>query len=77
MAKTIVTNGDGYEYIQEDGELAMSMHRLTAVAEYGLDAIDGMDVHHKISIGWYNTCENLEPQDSYEHRLGHLGIASD
>jgi transcriptional regulator with XRE-family HTH domain len=44
------------------------LHRLLAVAEYGFNAVKGMDVHHKNGIGWDNRPENIElisPSDHY------------
>lgn len=44
------------------------LHRLLVVAEYGFDAVKGMDVHHKNGIGWDNRPENIEllsPSDHY------------
>lgn len=76
MAKTLITSGDGYEEVT-DGEDRCYLHRLTAVAEYGVDAVEGMDVHHKEiwegrSIPFLNSVDWLEPKDPYTHRLSHI-----
>lgn len=42
-------------------------HRLTAVAEYGFDAVVGKDVHHKNGIGWANWAGNIELLEPGEH----------
>jgi len=48
-------------------------HRLLAVAEWGLDAVRGMDVHHQNNIPWDNRPENLELLTRAEHRREHCG----
>jgi len=45
----------------------MYVHRLLAVAEYGLDALDGKHVHHKNGIKWDNRPENIELVTPGEH----------
>ena len=47
------------------------VHRLLAVAEYGLDEIKGMDVHHRNGIPWDNRPENIELLTPGEHRSLH------
>jgi hypothetical protein len=46
-------------------------HRLLAVAEWGLDAVRDMDVHHKNSIPWDNRPDNLELLTKAEHAQEH------
>lgn len=46
-------------------------HRLIAVAEYGFDAVCGMDVHHKNEIKWDNRPSNLELLTREEHNRLH------
>jgi len=48
-------------------------HRLLAVAEWGLDAIRGKDVHHQNGIRWDNRPDNLELLTRAEHRREHCG----
>ena len=76
MTKTLTTSGEGYEEVT-DGESRCYLHRLTAVAEYGTEALEGMDVHHKeiwdgASIPFLNAPEWLEPREPMEHRLSHI-----
>lgn len=49
----------------------VSIHRLTAVAEYGFDAIREKDVHHKNGVRWDNRRSNLEPLSRKEHMQLH------
>lgn len=74
----IYTSGDGYEEVM-DGDDRCYVHRLTAVAEYGYDAVVGKDVHHKEiwdgrSVPFLNAVDWLEPVDRWEHRKGHLDL---
>lgn len=50
-------------------------HRLLAVAKYGLEAVEGMEVHHKNHIPWDNRIENIElmtPSNHSKHHSTHL-----
>ncbi len=47
------------------------VHRLLAVAKYGLDEIKGQQVHHKNEIPWDNRMENLEIMSRKEHSAHH------
>ena len=61
-------------HLVEDGEQttrSVRIHRLVAVAEYGIDAVAGKEVHHKNGIPWDNRPSNLEPLTSSEHRTLH------
>lgn len=65
---------DGYTVIQtrEAGKLHhVSVHRLTAVAWFGLDEVVGKEVHHKNGVRWDNREQNLEPLTVSEHRSLH------
>jgi len=79
MPKTLITSGEGYEEVT-DGEERMYLHRLTAAAEFGLEALNPEnDVHHKEmwdgrSIPFLNARDWLEPEGKWEHRKGHLGL---
>ena len=73
------TMRSGYErwhaYNRRDGQDSYYVHRLVAVAEWGVDAIRGRDVHHKNGIPWDNRPENLEVLTRKEHREVHGGVA--
>jgi len=54
----------------EDGKkiaYGFEVHRLLAIAEYGIDAVAGKDVHHKNQIPWDNRPENIELLSKEEH----------
>jgi len=64
----------GYERVKTtvSGEtVQVYIHRLTAVAEYGIEAVKGKDVHHKNEIKWDNRAENLQLFEPSEHRSTH------
>jgi len=67
----------GYEIIEitaSDGRTKRAMHhRLLAVAEWGLDAVRGKEVHHQDNIPWDNRPDNLELLTKAEHRREHEG----
>jgi hypothetical protein len=46
---------------------AVPVHRLCAVAWYGIDAVADADVHHRIPIPWLNIESNLAPLPAPEH----------
>lgn len=56
----------GYE-AWKAGRDSYRVHRLLAVAEYGVDAVVGKDVHHKNHIPWDNRPENIELLTPAEH----------
>lgn len=75
----------GYQYwVSRTGEHRdrMSVHRLAAVAEYGVEAVKGVDVHHANGIPWLNVPvfdadipelenPNLVLADNVSHRRAH------
>lgn len=65
----------GYErwqnYYGEDRGVTVFVHRLLAVAKYGFDAVANNHVHHKKSIPWLNTYENIELMSKSEHAKQH------
>lgn len=66
---------DGYEAWEYnyDGERAsILVHRLVAVAEWGLDALRGNVVHHKNGVKWDNRPENLQLMTRGEHNSLHF-----
>lgn len=69
------THERGYEYWRgkHKGEDMgrVSVHRLAAVAWFGLDAVEGRVIHHKNNIPFDNREENLEPMEWGEHMSHH------
>jgi hypothetical protein len=58
--------------LDPDGKVRrMSVHRLLAVAEYGVDEVADKQVHHKNGIPWDNRPENIEPLTAEEHSKEH------
>jgi len=49
----------------------MVVHRLLAVAEYGVEAVAGKVVHHKNDHKWDNRPENIELMTAEEHSRHH------
>lgn len=69
-------NNQGYEHIRThvDGNLKdISVHRLVAVAEYGVSILkeDDLVVHHKNGVKWDNRPQNLEIMEESEHLSKH------
>jgi len=69
------TNYNGYESWRSkdpDGvSRAMKVHRLLAVAEYGIKAVKGRVVHHENRLRWDNRPDNITPMDESEHLRQH------
>lgn len=61
---------DGYEYFRSSGE-GILIHRLVMVAECGMEALRGNDVHHQNGVRWDNRPENLQLMDRGEHISHH------
>jgi len=64
------TEARGYERVQSSiwGEISrVGVHRLAAVAEYGLEAVVDKDVHHRNGVPWDNRPGNLELIAPSEH----------
>lgn len=61
---------NGYCVWRENGH-AVLVHRLLAVAEYGLDAVDGNVVHHENHIQFDNRHDNIQLMDRREHASYH------
>lgn len=68
------TGEGGYERARTkiDGEQkSVQIHRLVAVAEYGLEAVNDSVVHHKNRIPWDNRPGNLVVMEWGEHGEHH------
>lgn len=71
---SFLTSERGYERWEHeyDGEQwNVSVHRLLAVAEYGVDAVRDRDIHHRNQVPWDNRPGNVEPIDPTEHGRHH------
>lgn len=66
----IYMNPYGYETWHVD-ENTVLVHRLLLVAEHGVQALDGMHVHHRNEIPWDNRPANLELLSQAEHNQHH------
>lgn len=71
----LVVDQDGYE--RWDGAVdgvrwSFGVHRLVAIAEYGVDQVKDKIVHHKNEIPWDNRPENLEPMTRSDHIDHHV-----
>lgn len=54
----------------------MKVHRLVAIAEWGVDAVAGNHVHHKNEIPWDNRPSNLEVKTPEDHHSDHMSGSS-
>jgi transcriptional regulator with XRE-family HTH domain len=68
---SIRTNTYGHEYISSQSN-SVYIHRLLAVAEYGIERVKGNDVHHINGIAWDNRPDNIEVLCREEHNRRHL-----
>lgn len=66
----------GYEAIRHRRQ-EFKLHRLAAVAWYGIDAVKGKHVHHKNKIPWDNRKDNLELLEPAEHYRHHANERRD
>lgn len=67
-------NNRAYEYIKcqfEDEQKYVPVHRLVAVAEFGIEAVKNMETHHKNDVSWDNRPDNIMLLSSEEHRKRH------
>lgn len=65
---------DGHEHVTatiDSDSVSFQLHRLVGVAEWGMDAIRGKDVHHENRIPWDNRPENLELMEHGDHTRHH------
>lgn len=61
---------DGYEKWRheiDDTQHSIRVHRLAAVAWFGIDKIKENDIHHKNNIPFDNRQDNLQPMSPSEH----------
>lgn len=68
------TTKEGYELSENQylgDSYQVGIHRLVAVAEYGIEAVKDKVVHHKNEIPWDNRPENLEIMSAKEHTSLH------
>lgn len=66
-------NGQGRRYCRpgQDHDQTVAMSRLTAVAEFGFDAVAESDcIHHRLEL-FVNSRESLMPQSWADHRKIH------
>lgn len=67
-------NNRGYEYIKHDYQDSVDyvpVHRLIAVAEFGIEAVEGKHVHHKNSVSWDNRPSNITTVSNSGHQKTH------
>lgn len=70
------TTKSGYEAWRSssrklDGQASFPVHRLAAVAWFGIDAVKGNVTHHKNGVPWDNRECNLELMSQSEHASHH------
>jgi len=77
---TYYTDDQGYprwqaKHPKKDGERVTDnfhVHRLLAIAEYGVEAVAESHVHHKNEIRWDNRPSNIEVLKPGEHITEHM-----
>jgi len=69
------TNYNGYEsWLSNDPdgvERLMKVHRLLAIAEFGIESVKDKHVHHKNGIPWDNRPDNIETITNSKHLAEH------
>ncbi len=69
------THKSGYERVgSSDGDGGtdfVTVHRLVAVAKYGIEEVKDMVVHHRNGVKWDNRPENLEIMTAENHSRHH------
>ena len=68
------THKRGHEMWRAEDDSFIPVHRLQAVAEWGLEAVKDKHVHHKNGIPWDNRIENLELLSNSEHQKEHRKV---
>ncbi len=69
----IDTVGTGYTTVSpcNSPQKVCYVHRLAAVAEFGMDAVANSSVHHSDGCKWNNSRDNLELLSRTEHAREH------
>lgn len=68
------TTHRGYEAWRcmiDGSQRTMKVHRLLAVAEFGIEAVKDMEVHHENGISWDNRPENIDIVEPGKHQRIH------
>jgi len=75
---TRTVNGkSAYEFVdvhEDGGTTSVRVHRLLAVAEYGVEAVKGSHVHHINNLSWDNRADNIVPLPPGLHTKVHHRI---
>ena len=74
------TTRSGYERWTtkyHDETSIVPVHRLAAVAWFGLEAVEGKYVHHENPIPWLNVEDNLKPMEPSDHSAHHANEHAD
>ena len=69
--RTKESGHERWEHYYEGETTHFPVHRLLAIAEFGADAVSGMDTHHKNGVPWDNRPENIELLTRGEHVSHH------
>ena len=77
MPRDYYTTKEGYEEINGNDKINGEwinvdkgyVHRLSAIAWFGVDAVNGREIHHRLNIPWLNVESNLEPIRQPEHSV--------
>lgn len=74
---SVQLTGLGYEYVRDRAngtDDTVYLHQLVALLDHPSAVVfdSETDIHHQNSIPWDNRPANLEPLDSYTHRVDHL-----
>lgn len=65
-------------FFNENGsKRRVRVHRLAAVAKFGVDSLEGMVVHHQSGVPWDNRLSNLELISNEKHAKHHNLIQND
>jgi len=71
---TLEQTKDGYVYWNAntaDEYRRVYVHRLLAVAEYGIENVKSHEVHHTNGMTWDNRADNIELMTEEEHKREH------